>query len=112
MTEKEANRARKRQVNFRLSEAEYAILEDKAKKAKMNISNYLRHIVLLSAVVDRGLPADRIRPLLNELNRIGNNINQIAYNTNYRRSVIKEDFDGLADEYRKLLRLFDDEFVK
>ena len=43
--------------------------------------------------------------LIYEINRIGNNINQIAYNTNVKAFASNPDWKQLKEEYFKLLEL-------
>lgn len=45
------------------------------------------------------------KEFLYEINRIGNNINQIAYNTNYQRFAGQKDWEALEKSYYELLAL-------
>lgn len=49
--------------------------------------------------------------LLYEINRIGNNINQIAYNSNLIKSTGKQEIKELKLQYENLLQLYTDTFV-
>ena len=63
-----------RRINLRVTEAEYKKIENKAKKAKMNISQY----VSLSAL-DRDIVVfEDLKSLIHHLGKVGNNLNQIT----------------------------------
>ena len=49
-----------------------------------------------------------LKVFLYELNRIGNNINQIAYNTNSKKSTDKEDMLQLTKEFHEFIKLYKD----
>ena len=68
-----------------------------AKKANLSRTDY---IVELSKLVPIVVP-ENVKPLLIELRRIGNNINQIATRANmdiYQR----ENFEGIRNELKKI----------
>ncbi len=85
---------------FRLSKREARLLAEKAKTADMTESQYLR---LLISQKPNDYPEVRqlLRDLINEVNRIGININQITHNHN-AELYSKEDKDRLAAYMRKL----------
>ena len=71
-------RKRNKTLTVRLTEKEYNLILSKSKKAKMNITNY---IVALSNELPIKVSED-VKPLILELKRIGNNLNQIATKIN------------------------------
>ena len=71
-------RKRNKTLTVRLTEKEYNLIHSKSKKAKMNITNY---IVALSNELPIKVSED-VKPLLIELKRIGNNLNQITMKIN------------------------------
>ena len=71
-------RKRNKTLTVRLTEKEYNLILSKSKKAKMNITNY---IVTLSNELPIKVSED-VKPLILELKRIGNNLNQIATKIN------------------------------
>ena len=84
------NRQRRRSVTVRLTEEEYQAAESKADAAGHAMGAFTR-AALLGAPGPRSrrrLPADRreLLRLLGEINRVGNNINQIARALNAERS--------------------------
>lgn len=107
-----ANRGRLKQINIRLFEEEWNILEYKAELAEKNKSDFIRDLILLSGVETKSVLTDKnFQKLLYEINRIGNNINQIAYNANLKKSTGKEEINGLREQYSVLLALYEDTFL-
>ena len=87
------NRRRNITLTVRLTEEEKAHIVSMAKKANLSRTDY---IVELSKLVPIVVP-ENVKPLLIELRRIGNNINQIATRANmniYQR----ENFEGIRKE--------------
>ncbi len=72
------NRKRDKTLTVRLTESEKALIEKKAKRANMNLTEY---IIAVSNKSKINVSEDT-KPLLVELKRIGNNINQIAMKIN------------------------------
>lgn len=91
------NRRRNITLTVRLTEEEKAHIVNMAKKANLSKTDY---IVELSKLVPIVVP-ENVKPLLIELRRIGNNINQIATRANmdiYQR----ENFEGIRNELKKI----------
>ena len=87
------NRRRNITLTVRLTEEEKAHIVNMAKKANLSRTDY---IVELSKLVPIVVP-ENVKPLLIELRRIGNNMNQIATRANmdiYQR----ENFEGIRKE--------------
>lgn len=72
------NRKRDKTLTVRLTESEKALIEKKAKRANMNLTEYIIAVSNKSKIN----VAEDTKPLLVELKRIGNNINQIAMKIN------------------------------
>jgi len=91
------NRRRNITLTVRLTEEEKAHIVNMATKANLSLTDY---IVELSKLVPIVVP-ENVKPLLIELRRIGNNINQIATRANmdiYQR----ENFEGIRNELKKI----------
>ncbi len=89
------NRRRNITLTVRLTEEEKAHIVNMATKANLSLTDY---IVELSKLVPIVVP-ENVKPLLIELRRIGNNINQIATRANmdiYQR----ENFEGIRNELK------------
>ncbi len=73
-----ANRKRTETLTLRFTKSEKSEIVRQAVKAKMSLTEY---IIALSKQTDIVLPPD-VSPIILELKRIGNNINQIAAKVN------------------------------
>lgn len=87
-------------MKFRATEEEAAEIRRKAAAAGMNVSRFLRTSAMNSQVVLYNT-AD-IFGLRSELNRIGNNINQIAMVVNSNRAVYGNDIRDLKKQFSEL----------
>ena len=85
-------------VSFRISKEEKELLNKRSKKINTSISNYCRYAVLNKKVNY----ISGIKDVLPELNRIGNNLNQIAYKLN-SRAIFNADFENIRLEFEILL---------
>ena len=90
-------RRRDTTLTIRLTKVEKERIERNAKRAERSITDYL---VLLSLEMPIHVAED-VKPLLIELKRIGNNLNQIAakINSGVFRSY---DFQDVVDEQKKI----------
>ena len=90
-------RLRDTTLTIRLTKAEKERIERNAKRAERSITDYL---VLLSLEMPIHVAED-VKPLLIELKRIGNNLNQITakINTGVFQSY---DFQDVVDEQKKI----------
>ena len=94
-------RKRNQTLTVRLTQAEKERIQTQAKKARRSVTDYL---VALSWETPICLGPDT-RPLLVELKRIGNNVNQIAAKVNagaFRSYNFQEVIDSLGDIHREL----------
>lgn len=100
---KQAFEKRDQRFNLRYTPAEIAHIRLAAQKAGLHPHEYVRRRTLghqvFAPVARRADPA-----LINELNRIGVNLNQIARAVNMGREV-EEDWQALSQELRKTLTL-------
>lgn len=106
------NRRRNRKLNVYLLDEEWEILNAKADEAEMTKSDYVRNMIIFGAAHERTMfsKADT-KALIFELNRIGNNLNQIAYQANLSRNIDDRDFQSLYASYVDLLSAYD-EFIR
>lgn len=101
------NRKRSHQVSFRLSDEEYQMLLYKLSQSKMNKTNFFIFAIRNQKIV---LINDYI-PMLAELKRQGNNLNQIAHRFNQYIRVPDEEILSALNNcracYRKLYQISD-----
>ena len=91
------NRKRDKTLTVRLTESEKALIEKKAKRANMNLTEY---IIAVSNKSEINVAEDT-KPLLVELKRIGNNINQIAMKIN-SGAISSYNFTEVINMQRKI----------
>lgn len=104
----EENRKRQRYFKVHLLDEELAILDAKADEADMTKSEYIRNIIMFGAAHERTVFSKKdAEALLYEINRIGNNINQIAYRANSNKQIDERDFVSMYDNYMELLAAYD-----
>ena len=90
-------RKRDKTLTIRLTESEKMMIEKKASKAKLNLTEY---IISVSSKSKISVTEDT-KPVLLELKRIGNNINQIAMKIN-SGVVSSYNFDEVISLQRKI----------
>ena len=90
-------RRRDNTLTIRLTKAEKERIERNAKRAKRSITDSIVSLSLETPIH----VAEDVKPLLIELKRIGNNLNQIAAKIN--SGVFQSyDFQDVVDEQRKI----------
>lgn len=96
------NRTRYRRICTRVSEEEFRAFDEYTAKAKLSKDAYLRG--LISGVRLKPAPSEELLTVIRQLQRIGNNINQIAVVANKSGHI---DTVLYKDNYRQLLELID-----
>lgn len=108
--EREQREKRLRNCNYllRLLDEEFEIFEIKAHEAGLSKAEFLRNMILYGAAHKRTLVSDEYAEKIRyELNRIGNNVNQIAYWANSLKGIDREKIDALLNDYNDLLGEFE-----
>ena len=115
----EEDRIRPEQFRFYLLPEEKAMLEKNAYELGLSKADYLRNVIMYGKFIGRHFVMDKEqgKQLIFEINRIGNNINQIAYRTNAKMYAGNSEWQELRENYFELLSLlgklpFIDEGVK
>ena len=91
-------RTRPRHVSVWMNEAEYRHLKEQAELAGMGLDPFIRFQL-------RPRPPDEYTKLLRELSAIGNNVNQIAYWANARKSIHEAEIVDAVQLVRKAWEL-------
>ena len=76
---------RNNKVTVRITNAEKQHLEKPACATGMNMEHFIRNLISGSNVTER--PSENWKEVVSQLSAIGNNINQIAHNTNITKNV-------------------------
>ena len=96
-------RKRNRHVSVWMNEQEYRHLKRQAEVAGMGMDPFIRSLVL--GIQLRPRPPDTYAALLRELSAIGNNVNQIAHNTNASKTASQAEIDEAVKMVRQAWRL-------
>lgn len=92
-----ANRTRKYQIKFDVTEEEKAIIEQKQKLSGITSKGaFYRKMILEGAVIKTDMTA--IKDVTVSINRIGNNINQIARRANQTGNIYNEDLKEINEK--------------
>ena len=95
MSEKQ-NRVRKKKRTFRLTEEENELLKRRINDSPYdNFQNYARHMLLAGKI--HYVDYSELQQLKWEVNKIGNNINQMAKLANQFEEISQDDIDDLLD---------------
>ena len=93
-------------ITLRLDAAHYARLAETARITGLKIEPMLRQLII--GVQLRPRPPDTYAALLRELNAIGNNINQLAHQSNAREAATQEEIREAARLVRQVVKLVRD----
>lgn len=100
-------RFRDKEIKFFVTEAELQFIDQKAQVAELNRSSYIRKMALEGYILKQDF--SYVEKLVYEVNKIGNNINQIAYKANSMEYLSTEDLKYLQkrlDEIYSRISLF------
>ena len=103
----ENDRIREHQLRVWLLEEEKELLKKSAFEYGLSQSDYIRQLIVGGAVVGRQWTMDKEqgKQIIFELNRIGNNVNQIAYSTNAKAYASTPEWQALRKNFLEVLSL-------
>lgn len=93
MRKNKAHKQKESRFELRMDDRQRQILRQKAARAGLSQAEYLRELIEGHQIISKE-QNEQTDKLLYELNRLGNNLNQIAHNFN-SGFFSKEDMDGL-----------------
>lgn len=97
----EANRVRKVQLNFRVTEREKQLIEERMQEiGTTNREAYLRKIAIDGMLVKLEVP--ELKEILSLMRYSSNNINQIAHRLNESGRIYEVDIADVQDKHEKL----------
>ena len=100
----ENNRRRDKQINFRVTMTEKAMIKDRIEKSGyLDEGEYLRQMALNGYVLS--LDNSDLKQLLFEINKIGTNINQVAHKINSVNEIYQTDMDEIKECMDQIWRL-------
>ena len=92
------------QVKFRVTEEEYALIQEKMKQIPTrNMAAYLRKMAIDGYVIQ--VDHSDIKEMTAELQKIRDNINQIAKRANATGNVYQEDIEEIKGALKEIWRL-------
>lgn len=104
-----SNRPKERIISVRLLPEEAEILNTKAKEANMSKARFLKNVILKGRAYERtNFTQEDVGKLQYEIDKIGNNINQISYRVSGSSNIDEIEFLKLKDNYMQLLSAFCD----
>ena len=97
----EANRVRKVQLNFRVTEREKELIEDRMQEmGTTNREAYLRKIAIDGMVVKLEVP--ELKEIVSLMRRTSNNVNQIARRLNETGRIYEVDITDVQNQQEQL----------
>ena len=90
------------EIKIRLNRKEMDLLNKKVKRSGLSRENYLRHLV--NGVVPRDEPPPDYYAMMNQLYRIGVNLNQIAFKANALNVIEADKYAQAYAEYEKTVK--------
>ncbi len=96
-------RYRNKEIFIRVSPEEYDTIKEKAQLSNKNLSEYLREIAVTGVIIN--YEPFKIKEVCAEINRVGNNINQVTKMAHERGGVIDEDVEELRSQYENLFNI-------
>ena len=97
----EANRVRKVQLNFRVTEREKELIEDRMQEmGTTNREAYLRKIAIDGMVVKLEVP--ELKEIVSLMRRTSNNVNQIARRLNETGRIYEIDITDVQNQQEQL----------
>lgn len=94
---KEAFRLREKQLKIRVTEYEYQLIQERMEASgAVTLQDYLLQAAINGYLIK--VDYSDIKDLAYEINRIGNNINQIAHKINAENVIYKTDIEEVQDK--------------
>lgn len=102
----EKDRIRRNQFKLSLSDVESELLKQKASEYGISRTDFLRQLIVSGGVQNRPkVDLEMYGKIQYELNRIGNNINQIAYVANLNKAVDESKLDVIRKQLDEIWEL-------
>lgn len=106
----EKNKSKPARLEVRLPENEKRYIQHKAEKANKSISEYIRSVGISGVVINTD--TSKAAAVLTELNRIGNNINQIAKAVHTHGDYVSpDDIKSIREEFEAMKNIIIDKII-
>lgn len=93
-----ANRKKGKTISFRVTDEEYAILEEKIKESGLSKQEYYYRSMYSMKIVN----TDGLKEVVPQIKKVGTNINQIAKKMNSGDYVSNRDFEEIRKEFEEV----------
>lgn len=103
-------RVRNKEVKLRCTEAEKLEIERLASENHMSVNTYLCKMALEGCIINVNFT--ELKNLIYEVNRIGNNVNQIAHHVNSDKVIYQSDIEEVKRQVDLLWTLIRAELFK
>ncbi len=104
MKKREEYRLRERQLNIRVTDYEYQLIKERMKASRSaTLREFLVDVATNGFLIN--VDYSDIKALAYEINRIGNNINQIAHKINSEGSVYKKQIEEVQEDVSMIWKL-------
>lgn len=109
--EKEEFRVRNRNIHVMATDYEYSLIEERMEvSGKKSMREYIIDMAVNGYVIN--VDYSDLKELTYEINRIGNNINQIAHKINSENTVYKTEIDSVKDNMELITRMLRAKFYQ
>jgi len=98
-----ANRTRKKQISFRVSDKEYENLREKSERANLSTPQFCKSVALSKKIKQPKIDNAGALKIAAELRKIGTNVNQIAKHLNTGESVAQSELHEQFERFEKEL---------
>ncbi len=102
-------RERNLEFHIRLNDIENDKLEEMSLKSKKTKSEVIRNLILEKEIKEK--PGYEFYQVMNQLSKIGVNLNQIAYRANKNNDINEEYYKELANEWQEFSRQVKSKFL-
>lgn len=105
----EEGRLRDKQIHIRMTETEYAKVKANFEESRKSTMN---DFIVETAINGYTINVDysQLKELCYEINRIGNNINQVAHKVNSIDAIYQTDIDEIRDDVKKIVGMVRQQF--
>lgn len=105
-------RTRNEQLRVWLSKEEKELLVENSRAVNLSISDYIRRLINGERIIQlASFDTGQMKDFIYELNKIGNNLNQITRMINIKKDITDDDWEMVMSSYSDLVGLMGDMIV-
>lgn len=108
---KEKYRLRDRQLNIRVTDYEYALIQKRMEEAgSASMTEYMIDVATNGYLIN--VDYSEVRQLAYEINKIGTNINQITHKINSENVIYKEEIEEIQEDIGMIWKMIRAKFYQ